>query len=569
MDSLKGLSWSRATAFRHRQAAELKSAQESSPKRERLLTLGGSFGEAFTVPLTSLSPSSDLPQTLAQMSAQTPKAAAIRFADEETSPEASKRATIKFTDEEVEAIMASYLGLPPPPVALVNDFSLRNFDRRDLTSQIPSLVPPSELWSGQSVKASTSTFTQEKSHGTIGGDGPAGSEHDCLDAPPTDTLLRTPSMQRGNGRTLSLTARSKRSDKSVHFIDKFDEDSKNIHNHSHTCPTAQSTLEGKDASHMSYDGSGYEGPLATNNGNAKSIPKRLQIHVPVGVPDCPDCQELYVAIDDAPVLKATSSKKRKDARSEPCNVHNSDTIAPHSGNGATICNLENSALNKLPSNPAHRSSDSSDAYIPNVPGHGKGHSEHTEASGLAKDHSKSPKQLNPSGHVKCHSEPGESSKAQLSKAANHSKPSSHAKDLTETMEACEDPDHFAAQGHKNEKVTGLKGISHHGLTLPHKPSPTTIHLPVPGIPSLSIPTITLPMPDIPAGPPKPKKRDIVKHAGQKAIRKGRTMVLKKPVLCVVVGRQLAGPTSQYLELIANGGQIAMGAATKATSAAPL
>ncbi len=40
--------------------------------------------------------------------------------------------------------------------------------------------------------------------------------------------------------------------------------------------------------------------------------------------------------------------------------------------------------------------------------------------------------------------------------------------------------------------------------------------------------------------------------GQKCVRKGRRVVLAKPVLTLVVGRQLAGPTSILLKQISKG-----------------
>ena len=56
----------------------------------------------------------------------------------------------------------------------------------------------------------------------------------------------------------------------------------------------------------------------------------------------------------------------------------------------------------------------------------------------------------------------------------------------------------------------------------------------------------------PKSPKKDRKRGRALRGGQKAIRKGRSLILKRPVLAVVVGRQLSGPTAQALKLISKG-----------------
>ena len=57
----------------------------------------------------------------------------------------------------------------------------------------------------------------------------------------------------------------------------------------------------------------------------------------------------------------------------------------------------------------------------------------------------------------------------------------------------------------------------------------------------------------PETPPKQGgRRKMVIRGGQKVIRKGRGLILKKPVLTVVVGRQLSGPTANALRLISRG-----------------
>jgi hypothetical protein len=64
----------------------------------------------------------------------------------------------------------------------------------------------------------------------------------------------------------------------------------------------------------------------------------------------------------------------------------------------------------------------------------------------------------------------------------------------------------------------------------------------------------------PGTPPANKgpKRKKVIRGGQKVIRKGRGLILKKPVLAVVVGRQLSGPTADALKLLSKGVPVDMG-----------
>ncbi|KAF4616208.1 hypothetical protein G7Y89_g15197 [Cudoniella acicularis] len=61
---------------------------------------------------------------------------------------------------------------------------------------------------------------------------------------------------------------------------------------------------------------------------------------------------------------------------------------------------------------------------------------------------------------------------------------------------------------------------------------------------------------LPSPPPlkKPKgaKSNKFKRGSSKAIRKGRSFVLRKPVLSLVIGRKLSGPTATALKLISNG-----------------
>jgi hypothetical protein len=65
---------------------------------------------------------------------------------------------------------------------------------------------------------------------------------------------------------------------------------------------------------------------------------------------------------------------------------------------------------------------------------------------------------------------------------------------------------------------------------------------------------------LPPGTPSKRdgKRKTVLRGGQKAIRKGRGLLLKRPVLAVVVGRKLSGPTAQALKLISRGVPVDVG-----------
>ncbi|PVH78860.1 hypothetical protein DL98DRAFT_516489 [Cadophora sp. DSE1049] len=104
-----------------------------------------------------------------------------------------------------------------------------------------------------------------------------------------------------------------------------------------------------------------------------------------------------------------------------------------------------------------------------------------------------------------------------------------------------------------------------GVSIPDAPS-------LPGVPEvgggngLSVPGSNLPgglaVPaditgklDPPKTPPPSKKRMALgkgKKKGQKAIRRGRHLILRRPVLALVIGRQLAGPTSTALKLVSQG-----------------
>ncbi len=79
---------------------------------------------------------------------------------------------------------------------------------------------------------------------------------------------------------------------------------------------------------------------------------------------------------------------------------------------------------------------------------------------------------------------------------------------------------------------------------------------VPQVPELGEPVggtgRLLPPARSPKSPKKDRKRKRALRGGQKAIRKGRHMILKRPVLAVVVGRQLSGPTAEALKLISKG-----------------
>lgn len=65
---------------------------------------------------------------------------------------------------------------------------------------------------------------------------------------------------------------------------------------------------------------------------------------------------------------------------------------------------------------------------------------------------------------------------------------------------------------------------------------------------------------LPPGTPPTQdgKRKRAIRGGQKVIRRGRGLILKRPVLAVVVGRQLSGPTANALKLISKGVPVNVG-----------
>ncbi|KAL2072816.1 hypothetical protein VTL71DRAFT_12159 [Oculimacula yallundae] len=80
--------------------------------------------------------------------------------------------------------------------------------------------------------------------------------------------------------------------------------------------------------------------------------------------------------------------------------------------------------------------------------------------------------------------------------------------------------------------------------------------------------------DPPSLPTPSKKRVALgkgKRKGQKVIRRGRSLILRKSVLSVVIGRQLAGPTSSALKLVGKGVPVDPGALKDAAAvpAAPV
>jgi hypothetical protein len=106
-----------------------------------------------------------------------------------------------------------------------------------------------------------------------------------------------------------------------------------------------------------------------------------------------------------------------------------------------------------------------------------------------------------------------------------------------------------------------RGIETPGL--PQVPIAKNVEIPKPNAP-IDVPQVPelggpmdgtgqlLPPARSPKSPKKDRKRKRALRGGQKAVRKGRHLILKRPVLAVVVGRQLSGPTAQALELISNG-----------------
>jgi hypothetical protein len=82
-------------------------------------------------------------------------------------------------------------------------------------------------------------------------------------------------------------------------------------------------------------------------------------------------------------------------------------------------------------------------------------------------------------------------------------------------------------------------------------------LDLPQAPALGLPmdgTGQLLPPGTPLAKKDPKRKKVIRR-GQKVIRKGRGFILKKPVLAVVVGRQLSGPTADALKLISKGAPV--------------
>jgi hypothetical protein len=86
--------------------------------------------------------------------------------------------------------------------------------------------------------------------------------------------------------------------------------------------------------------------------------------------------------------------------------------------------------------------------------------------------------------------------------------------------------------------------------------------PNPAMPGLPVDATGLA--DIPATPaPNLNKKQKLKVKAQKTIRKGRCLVMRKSVMTVLLGRQLASPTVDVLKLISKSGEGAVGAATSA------
>jgi hypothetical protein len=93
-------------------------------------------------------------------------------------------------------------------------------------------------------------------------------------------------------------------------------------------------------------------------------------------------------------------------------------------------------------------------------------------------------------------------------------------------------------------------------SIPGIPKPST-GLPEPGIPRIRIPTGRssgrLPVDDpVWTQPKRVRAKGVAKRGLQKSIRMGRRAVLKKPVLKMMVGRKLAGPTADALKLLSKG-----------------
>jgi len=106
-------------------------------------------------------------------------------------------------------------------------------------------------------------------------------------------------------------------------------------------------------------------------------------------------------------------------------------------------------------------------------------------------------------------------------------------------------------GSKGPDVPGLPtdavGIEVVDIERPRAP------LNLPKAPELGIPTDGTGQLSPPGTPSKQDgKRKMVIRRGQKVIRKGRSLIFKRPVLAVVVGRKLSGPTADALRLISKG-----------------
>jgi hypothetical protein len=90
-------------------------------------------------------------------------------------------------------------------------------------------------------------------------------------------------------------------------------------------------------------------------------------------------------------------------------------------------------------------------------------------------------------------------------------------------------------------------------TLPDLPTLPQVPINSAGLPSLGLPndiTGALPAPDTPTK--RVRARGMAKRGVQKSIRMGRRAALRKPVLYVILGRQLGKPTHSALKLISKG-----------------
>lgn len=86
--------------------------------------------------------------------------------------------------------------------------------------------------------------------------------------------------------------------------------------------------------------------------------------------------------------------------------------------------------------------------------------------------------------------------------------------------------------------------------------------PVPAMPGLPVDATGLASTPVTPAPNLNKKQKF-KVKGQKAIRKGRRIVMRKPVLSILLGRQVAGTTVDLLRLVSKGGSDANGTAARA------